>query len=43
MNEFDITEELSGDSGEFGAAGGNAGGDHDFFGDIKKDIDAKVY
>lgn len=44
VNEFDISEELSGEAGEFGMAGGSGGsGDHDFFGDIKKDIDAKVY
>jgi hypothetical protein len=36
VNDFDITEELSGD------ADGTGHGD-DFFGDIKKDIDAKVY
>ena len=35
VNDFDITEELSGDAD-------GAHGD-DFFGEIKKDIDAKVY
>jgi hypothetical protein len=43
VNEFDITEELSGEAGEFGLGGSGLAGDHDFFGDIKKDIDAKVY
>lgn len=44
MNEFDITEELSGEAGgELGSINGGGKGDGDFFGEIKKDIDAKVY
>ena len=46
VNEFDITEELSGEAelGTGGSAGGMGGhSDGDFFGEIKKDIDAKVY
>ncbi len=35
-NDFDITEEISGDSA-------SAGIGEDFLGDIRKEIDAKVY
>jgi hypothetical protein len=33
--DFDITEELSGDTDQFGS--------EDYIGDVKKEVDAKVY